>query len=542
MQTLPTDPDVPNFRLPVSASDVLWPIGDDAFRSFAAAAHQAFRQSVANLAIGEERDFLLADVRSVAFLIQVTHAAASSAAAHQQDIQLLMGPQAQAYFTPDLDEYGRQYEASVIQMASSRRRLGNAKRTVVANALLMTGRRRLASLTNQFWMVGGGLSNYGAFAVEHGGWITYPTISAGSADTDRALPAATRNAVRALVLEIAAAAEEKMGSPPIAADPIAAAWCRRLETIATIYRAVARKTPPRMVILGGAGNGVNRAIAIAARQSGASVVGFQHGHNMGYVRNDIICFNDFAICNRFGCYSKPAIEIAKQRAALSPVPPDHQLEFFVSRNSEVRRLWSSRPPAPRETKRVMLLGYLYSGYRHYGDIGYHFLTRLDLEWRIINLLRRKGYEVVYKAHPECAATARRLIADKVDRFVDGPLETSRANVDAAILTYPMTTALGVILCSEIPIVLFDFEGQDWFPDVLKLLARRCALVSARLDQGNRVDFEEEDLVEALLEAPSFDDREFLEKHLLGLEEPTMRRVRSNSIMPEDGLSNEPQAD
>lgn len=117
-------------------------------------------------------------------------------------------------------------------------------------------------------------------------------------------------------------------------------------------------------------------------------------------------------------------------------------------------------------------------------------------------LRSAGYQVAYKPHPETQDVVSPLIRSEADIVMTNSFTDAMLAADAIVFTYPLTTTLGLALCSDRPIVIIDLEGRNWVPGVRSALEKRCCLVRARFTDRCLIEFSDEELITSIETAES----------------------------------------
>ena len=163
-------------------------------------------------------------------------------------------------------------------------------------------------------------------------------------------------------------------------------------------------------------------------------------------------------------------------------------------------------------KKVMLIGYPMKPWREptYQSGGAIFWPMmLDLELRLVELLKESGYEPVYKAHPDRIPEVRGIFEDKCE-VIYQPFRTKwrdssnlrrrwmaqiMAKMDILLFTTITTTAFSFALCTNRPIVALDLSfRQPFFPEPAELLKKRIKVVPAVYDERSRIIFDKEALL------------------------------------------------
>jgi hypothetical protein len=181
-------------------------------------------------------------------------------------------------------------------------------------------------------------------------------------------------------------------------------------------------------------------------------------------------------------------------------------------------LWrkESKRPLSRKIKSVMLVA---KGFQNDNKVAqgitFPALMQLDWELRIINILKRAGYKVLYKVHPhgDQSSQARSLFSNDVE-VVYEPFEEVMDLADAFLFYHTNTTTSSQVLSTNKPIIYINGGWEKWVPKVFESFSKRCFIVSAHFDERNRLIINEKELIHALSRKPIEPDTEFIERYML----------------------------
>jgi hypothetical protein len=166
--------------------------------------------------------------------------------------------------------------------------------------------------------------------------------------------------------------------------------------------------------------------------------------------------------------------------------------------------FSSKSPPPR-IDTVMVMGFPMNAIRYPYSSGDFFLLQLDLELRILRVLKEHGFRVLYKVHPERKKEAEGVYDGACDRVLSNAFETMWEEADAVVYPTTSSSTFGYSLCTNRPLIALDLSGKRWNREPYDLLKKRCTMVPAWFTERNRVDFDEKGLLEALQRKPETPD-------------------------------------
>lgn len=494
-----------------------WPVAESQFRVFADGVDEIFEHVYQELEPGW-REAQHVDVGFFEWLKQFVHAQAVRGWANTHEMRVDGHGDARRYFDPspsDLIPRG-------LQTSPRSRLLGFARvcrRRWRANRHLPLARRSIATVTSgSVWSLGEMQHLKRDFVKLHG---TACDVPVSDALFPSKVPSAQANerairVIRDACQSVAVKAKEAFDlSLPIGL--VQDVWISRLAIYRGLYGFLTDHNEhwPATVMVGSPGNPLNRVVALAARAAGANAIVFQHGHNPGYTRAATLGYGEFSLGETFVC---PTAGFAASLSNLCedlPFTRRRGIEFVSLKSDMYEQLrddFARGTGAPDDV--ALVVGYPASTPPPRLTYGYgdYFAFKIPLEVQVVRALKRAGYRVLYKPHPDTVEIVQRGLSGEVE-IVTGPFETALKTAGLLVFTYPLTTALGIALCSDRPIVLIDQVGRDWVPHVYHDLASRCALVRATFNERNLISLNDDDFLEGVSRAPSLVSNSYFEKYM-----------------------------
>jgi hypothetical protein len=261
-----------------------------------------------------------------------------------------------------------------------------------------------------------------------------------------------------------------------------------------------------------------RVLSIAIREYGGKVTVFAHGGDVGFINTPIgmMPFFDIPFADEFVTYTDESALLYKKINNNYSHCPEHKLQIISGETDEFFKLWKKygNSVLPEKNKRVMLIGYPQTQWRRPFENGGDAFTNLDLELRLIEFLKKAGYEVLYKAHPDRIAEVEGIFEDKT-QLLKGYFEPHIDKADVFLFPNITTTAFAIALCTNKPIIAFDisFSLFEPFPEAMELCHKRCSVVNNAYDERNRITFDEKQLLDALSRKVEQPNTEFIEKYM-----------------------------
>ncbi len=491
--------------------DYAWPVTDAEFDRLAEAVWDAFLDGVAALS-GREQDAFKADIGLPGFLLQHLHLTAAAARLQQSSSAVPYGRQIAAHLSPDWNALGAAFAA----LPHARSRLGHAARALGKNWILNATAAlplRLAACLGRAdtWALGSRSALRAAYQAQADSACRFLTLDDLPPAAPAVLGAGLEHAVRGSLEKMNAAAQRLLAIS-FDTEGAADAWLRRLNDVAALMGAVDRiGSLPRRLLLTNLGQPLYRAAALAMRRHGVEIVGFHHGNDVGaqpFPAGDIV---DLLAVDRFVVPSNACLRWRRDAYSRGRLPQIQSVRFERVLLPLYGELLNDgrRAPLPQKIATVMIVGYPPNWIRYPHLAAHWSLTQLDVEVALIETLGRAGFRVLYKAHPEYERETRELFKDLACTFVGGHLETCWQMADAFVFPRISSTSFGFALCTNRQIVLLDVASQNWREDAHALLARRCRMVPAGVDDDLRIRFDEKALIDALRAPVSTPEESFV---------------------------------
>lgn len=159
------------------------------------------------------------------------------------------------------------------------------------------------------------------------------------------------------------------------------------------------------------------------------------------------------------------------------------------------KLWEYQKPYNKK-KKIMLMGSPLHQVRKPVCLG-NPLVRLELELRLVESIKKGGYESIYKVHPDREREIRSIFEDRA-KVIYGKFEKMLreiiSSVDILLFPYVATTAFSPALCTPMPIVALDVGFDEAFPEVAELLKKRIEIIPTWHDERNRLLYDEDKLL------------------------------------------------
>ncbi len=257
-----------------------------------------------------------------------------------------------------------------------------------------------------------------------------------------------------------------------------------------------------------------RLISLVNAKFGGKITGFNHGNDVARNRDYRA---ELSIPNEFVTYTNESVRLINKCNRIFKTFNNNRPRIVSLETDMFYNLWrlNQQMPIPSKIKRVMIIS---SFYKVDGNLGLGFpdLMNLDMEIRLIRILTKLGYKVIYKAHPDGCnkwINFNDYFGHNVN-VIREPFEQVIDKADAILFYYTGTTTFTWALCSNKPVILVYCEfGHRISDEAFELIKKRCRVISGGLDERNRFSFDEEELLEALARKPEEPNTEFIEKYM-----------------------------
>jgi hypothetical protein len=273
-------------------------------------------------------------------------------------------------------------------------------------------------------------------------------------------------------------------------------WIRRFKDAAALYDSVKVPKKCKTLLITESAKPYHKIIINSMQKQGVHVYGFHHGHDSGLIIQDILHFHNVSHCKNF---VTPSNNISKTYSdSYSHIKMDQFLKtkyVSVEDNNEIKM--TQNPLSKSQQKTVMIMGYPYNSSRYTDERGMFFLSKIDLERRLILQISKLGFKVIYKGHPDRKAEIEGVFDDIVDEIDFSPFETSFQNADIIVFSYVSTTTFGYSLQTDKKILLICDNDNNINKTQWKILEKRVLLVKSNIDNNLKVCFDERVLEEKI---------------------------------------------
>jgi hypothetical protein len=272
--------------------------------------------------------------------------------------------------------------------------------------------------------------------------------------------------------------------------------------------------PDNVLMIDCINNLYHRIVGSSWKSLGRKTIGFTHGNAYATVykptvprRGDLSILSEFIVSSEG---EKHLLEDGLRDFSSSGIKSSFEIRTCGKNIYRQTYEANRNRPKVKVIKSVMLLGFPMSYHYHAYHPEQNSMPHIHLELTLIDVLKKNGYIVIYKAHPDTLEATRGIYDNKVDSIVTEPFEQVYNQADCILFGTPATTTFGFSLLTNIPIVCINTKGNYWHPELFEKLLKRSSMVDAVPDGRGRIVFKEQDLLQALTDAPGRMDFQVVE--------------------------------
>jgi hypothetical protein len=500
-----------------------WPVSDHDYFSTVEFVFDAFDDLYRNLD-PEGRDIVLSDMAFVGFIIRHLHTLAVSEFCRSHNITIVAGPEWASSFEPDWEVLCSEFENSIRDGKWSFR-LRRTGKNIRFNSHLDIWRQIKGHFSSDGLSLGSSsrlrqeyLAQNNLFVDNH-----YLSTLLGKYNFVKKKVKLSVSVKRRLV-EFAEAirsyCSEKL-HVRFDGSAFLTCWAARLTMLHTVYKFLLERGPStKFFLFTEVGQPLNKVVAHALDRKGAKTIAFHHGNYMGGTMERVMAYNGPSSCRQFACPTSECADSLRFTYKKTKISKFRNTRFTSTETKYYRKVWeeSQHFPFPERIEKVMIMGYPMTPIRYFDYPGLYFYFQLDLELRLVSLLKVHGFKVLYKIHPEVTTHVKDIFESICDEVVTKRFEDVWSEADALVIKYSASTTFGFALCTNRPIFFINLEKQNyWHPDHYEKIRKRCHMIDAWVNEQNRIEFDEDKLVEELSSKQVYPDFSYIKKYMFPME-------------------------
>jgi hypothetical protein len=286
-------------------------------------------------------------------------------------------------------------------------------------------------------------------------------------------------------------------------------WIERFRDIECLYNKIFSVDKVDLLLVTEVANPFHKLLTVAYQRQGTSVYCFHHGNDSAIIRHEIGHSITTSHCNKFVVPTDGIADIYRDNYNNLAIEKRYKTEYLSIDSTWYQDIIdeSKRSSQPPYLKKIMLIGFPHNSLRYTNESASFFYPKLDLEIKICKLLKRHGYDVIYKTHPDRFTEVSGIFDGIVKEVVKDRFEEVWSIADALLFTHTSTTTFGYAVNLNRKIILFDYgeyiKGNDALKDAFY---KRVCSIPAKVDYNARVIFNEQDVLSCL--SPNYNPIDF----------------------------------
>lgn len=218
---------------------------------------------------------------------------------------------------------------------------------------------------------------------------------------------------------------------------------------------------------------------------------FDHGNQANGRNNHQLLTSQLLSYNKFVTISKKSknsiIRLVKSSKIFKSLKNIH---FDYVNDGFLETIYKNRSKYRiKKSKNILIMGWPMNPRKYFDEGPYSFFyNKIILEIQIIKFLKKKGFNVYYKSHPERSYGIKKIFSKLVDGIFFNKIETNKdlSFIDTFIFTSTCSSSFGYSLCTNKKIILLYKE--NYLQDHLKLLSKRVSLLPMNFNLKKNFDY------------------------------------------------------
>jgi len=270
-----------------------------------------------------------------------------------------------------------------------------------------------------------------------------------------------------------------------------------------------KKISAKKLWTGSGGAITTRILRLTCMLNNGYVVGHDHSHGQGPFINLINTLIELPFLNEFVTRSNQQ-KMSIQREMLNSFIKFKNLKIKVLLENEKMNLKMVRKKY--FNKKILFVSSIYNIDSSPLDPLPFIPTLLDFELRLFNLLKRKGFQPIYKPHPENKLDVNEIFELNGYEVLNKRFEEIFEDMGSIIFAIPSQTSFFNAMKTDIPIIMVDLGFKKWDNYALRMLKKRVGYVPTVFDNNNRILFKEYQLLKQIEASLLLNDNTFAKNY------------------------------
>ena len=293
-------------------------------------------------------------------------------------------------------------------------------------------------------------------------------------------------------------------------------WCKRINQINNFKKYFKNFfcLDDKAIYFSNNENQYHRILSLALKKNKVETFSFDHGYD-NYIKRKK---TNYWFKNNYSfhvCYNQSSKKFLEKDISLySPFPKNLLPKFITYQNNiylnKKKKLFSKKNS--KGIKNVMLIGFPMNSNRHFTEIGNFWYFKLFLEIKILKKLKKANFNVIYKIHPDVLGWEK-IMLNYCDEIRYTKFEDKISDIDLTIFTYTANSCLMPAICSNIPIIIFDTNLDNYNKNQFQAFNKRCKILKIKFDKRGYL-FDEKNFIETIDNMNTDIDNEYFERFLV----------------------------
>jgi hypothetical protein len=300
-------------------------------------------------------------------------------------------------------------------------------------------------------------------------------------------------------------------------DNFLTTWAKRLSIIETTLQSLLKKnTKYDGILVESNQKPASRFLALYFLLKDKDAISFDHGNHANGRKKHKLLSAQLLSYNKFVTISKKSkesiIKICNQ-SLIKRSLKNIKIEFIKNDYLKKVLLKKNNKTYVDKSKNIMLMGWPMNT-RKYFDEGpcSFFYNKMLFEIEIIKFLKKDGFNVFYKAHPERPDFIKKIYDQYADKVYFEKFENLEKYTDIGTLLFTNTcsSTFGYSLCTDKKIILL--YNEEYFDEHIKELKKRISIIPCHFDKKYKVNFKK--ISSAINTKDSFINYDYVKKYLI----------------------------
>ena len=243
------------------------------------------------------------------------------------------------------------------------------------------------------------------------------------------------------------------------------------------------------LFIGSNNNYYSRIMSVAIREAAGKIHGFKHGEPVNYLY-DLVSWLDLSLNDYYYEYTEKHSNMMRKIAEKFPPPNKNNCEILSMNSLQYKDLLSDNVRKQNgKVERVMFIGNCFRHSSFSSATAVFSPLQLYIELSVIDKLKRQGFKVIYKLHPENLDKRIGFVKDisifknlfPSDVEINTlPFEKEMDNVDAYAFYYTATSTFGPAVKSSKQVYFYDVNLRSYPNRMQDFITQRCNLLETKL--------------------------------------------------------------